>query len=584
MAKQEHIRSDSDWNAAMSRRAVLAAMGTAGAAMALGNLFSAPASAQPVADAVYVNRKTTPNELMNMDCCVTVTLADLRAESSPSESLRYYVRDEGKEGFFAYDASDNVSPDNTGTVVVATPGGARFKRIHDGTLNVKWFGAAGDATDDTIAIQNALDAAALAGGGIVHIPPGTYHISSPGLTVKSNTSLIGAGRGVTILQVPDGADAFGNPYNVIVTEASGANIYAAHLTVDGNRQQNALWQPIGSANYGLAVRSRFVVVYDVEFKDVVANGAGVPVAAEHVAFLHCYSHGNGKKGFHSGAVKHISFIGNMCSDNEHDSGIGMHQGMQEAVIIGNICCNNGTYGIHVGDSLGSATSASRNCIVADNQCSGNAIAGIFVAAREGASTTLLSETTVSGNICLRNGYGINLMNCRAVQVTGNTIKESKHLGISVISCDDLIIANNILIDNCTVSNSKAIDIRGAANSGSTKTDCKRMIVQNNIMKDTRETPLQTTGINLSATDCVVSGNIVHGGHTAIRNVEGLTARNAIFGNISSLPMDDQFVYADGVELADGGAAAQVPNNALFRNGNDLFYKTDSGVVKTIALN
>ena len=61
------------------------------------------------------------------------------------------------------------------------------------TYNVKDYGAVGDnTTDDTTAIQAALDAVA-AGGGIVYFPPGLYLISAS-LTVKARTRLVGANR------------------------------------------------------------------------------------------------------------------------------------------------------------------------------------------------------------------------------------------------------------------------------------------------------------------------------------------------------------------------------------------------------
>jgi len=54
------------------------------------------------------------------------------------------------------------------------------------------FGAVGDGvTDDTAAIQSALDAAAAAGGGVVLLPAGTYSVTS--LTVLDKTTLRGVG-------------------------------------------------------------------------------------------------------------------------------------------------------------------------------------------------------------------------------------------------------------------------------------------------------------------------------------------------------------------------------------------------------
>jgi len=70
------------------------------------------------------------------------------------------------------------------------------------TYNVRaiQFGAKGDgSTDDTGAIQNAINAANTAGGGPVYFPAGTYKISSA-LTLYNNITLAGDGRAVTIIK------------------------------------------------------------------------------------------------------------------------------------------------------------------------------------------------------------------------------------------------------------------------------------------------------------------------------------------------------------------------------------------------
>lgn len=64
-------------------------------------------------------------------------------------------------------------------------------------LNVKDFGAAGDAkADDTGAINSALSAAETAGGGVVYFPAGTYLISSA-LAPETGVRLAGAHRSVS---------------------------------------------------------------------------------------------------------------------------------------------------------------------------------------------------------------------------------------------------------------------------------------------------------------------------------------------------------------------------------------------------
>lgn len=70
-------------------------------------------------------------------------------------------------------------------------------------LNVMDYGAVGDgAASDQVAIQSALNAAALGHGGRgidVYFPQGIYRITSTLACVASNVRLIGAGRGSTVI-------------------------------------------------------------------------------------------------------------------------------------------------------------------------------------------------------------------------------------------------------------------------------------------------------------------------------------------------------------------------------------------------
>lgn len=66
--------------------------------------------------------------------------------------------------------------------------------VHKGDLvyNVKDYGAVGDTdTDDTAAIQAALDAAGTAGGGVVYLPTGIYGTTSP-LIIPQYVTICGA--------------------------------------------------------------------------------------------------------------------------------------------------------------------------------------------------------------------------------------------------------------------------------------------------------------------------------------------------------------------------------------------------------
>lgn len=72
------------------------------------------------------------------------------------------------------------------------------KLAHMCSENVKEYGAVGDgAADDTAAIQAAIDAVSAKGGGIVCVPCGTYMTSAP-VTMKSRVFLQGEGEATII--------------------------------------------------------------------------------------------------------------------------------------------------------------------------------------------------------------------------------------------------------------------------------------------------------------------------------------------------------------------------------------------------
>jgi hypothetical protein len=89
----------------------------------------------------------------------------------------------------------DVQYDPAGTGAVTTTVQAKLRE----TVSVRDFGAVGDGvTDDTAAIQAAIDYCAVA-GGCVYIPAATYYCSS-GLDLKALVSIKGDGYEASILQ------------------------------------------------------------------------------------------------------------------------------------------------------------------------------------------------------------------------------------------------------------------------------------------------------------------------------------------------------------------------------------------------
>jgi hypothetical protein len=144
-------------------------------------------------------------ELSKLPNYVLSTVAELKLAVGKEQGDKafvggYYADGDGGGGDFYWDAV-SVEADNGGTIfqVTGTTTG-RWKRIYSGSVSVKWFGVKGDGvTDDTVAIQNALD-----NSTITYIPTGVYIISS---TLNVNCSLFGDGMSSSVFKATADIDA-----------------------------------------------------------------------------------------------------------------------------------------------------------------------------------------------------------------------------------------------------------------------------------------------------------------------------------------------------------------------------------------
>ncbi|WP_211243831.1 right-handed parallel beta-helix repeat-containing protein [Runella limosa] len=171
------------------------------------------------------------------------TIAQLRAFVSGDvvAKPRVFVTDLGKEGEWYYDASDVVSTDNIGTVIV-TASGARFKRVVTGPYKPEWFGGMpNDASNDDVAIQSCLNL------GTTYIGKGTYLIGAD-LLPQSNRIIYGNGAESIIKINADGVKAF----NIYQSGSVLKNITIRDIGIDGGGQTTN--EKIGiRAGYGVYV-------------------------------------------------------------------------------------------------------------------------------------------------------------------------------------------------------------------------------------------------------------------------------------------------------------------------------------------
>lgn len=106
-----------------------------------------------------------------------------------------------------------------------------------------------DGIDDAAAIQDAIDAASVAGGGIVFIPPGRYDLNtsqsyfynSTFLEPRNNTTLIGV-RGATVLRCIDNYRTpwRGNCFIADLSENFTHDWSVSGITFDGNGKNNLI--------------------------------------------------------------------------------------------------------------------------------------------------------------------------------------------------------------------------------------------------------------------------------------------------------------------------------------------------------
>jgi hypothetical protein len=111
------------------------------------------------------------------------TVAELRAATPPADwalatVAGYWATGDGGGGLFTWEAGD-VTPDDGGCVIApkVDPGAGRWLRVINDAVSIRWFGASPVKSDNTAAIQNAVNFVAAQNngqGGKLRAPAGAY--------------------------------------------------------------------------------------------------------------------------------------------------------------------------------------------------------------------------------------------------------------------------------------------------------------------------------------------------------------------------------------------------------------------------
>jgi hypothetical protein len=359
-------------------------------------------------------------------------------------------------------------------------------------FDVRAFGATGNGvTDDTAAIQAALDACNAAGGGVVFLPAGTYLVSArvePAATVTafclrtySNVTMKGAGTAATTIKQA----AYGTPSGAavnwlllgIMTEdpfnqaAPKYNVAFEDFTYDGQAVLNNDVPPSGAHGiYVGATRGAWhtrVVVKNIYGTSPTPPDETFCFSAEESADVHytdCEAFGDDggdtSTGFSVGSSTGVTYTG--CVAHDLTFGMGFttfySAGVTYAACRAYLCGENGfnsevsvdvTYSAC--QSGGAASDVATNAFFTQNESLGNGASGFLLL---GGERVAILSCTSSFNA--EYGFRANTYTpstpdvvCDQIIVAGCVITNNTTKGILIDSGQvDIILApSNIVLDN-----------------------------------------------------------------------------------------------------------------------------------------
>lgn len=346
--------------------------------------------------------------------------------------------------------------------------------------SAKDYGAKGDnSTDDTVAIQAALNACN-PGGGVI-LGPGTYVVDA--LTFpRSGVTLAGSGRGVTTLSRKLGVA------NAPMLSGSGvSNCAVRDLSIDGQGASQSWWNPNPYTADGV------VHADNIRFTDgdsnVVENVTSIAAGRAGVAWFGStrgliQNVWGASNGFGSVAIYRNG--ANECTGTRVEGGGGdsdycdilrvvsndvtvagfratnaLHhsdtpdqfagvylESCRNVVVTGCICTGNSNRGIDANDSTATGYTGTYDCVVAGNVCYGHANGGIMLGT---------ANFSVTGNVCYDNTTGG--IQCRGARhsLVGNHCHGTQTYGVTAAGTTTyLLIASNQLHANTTGGISSAL--------------------------------------------------------------------------------------------------------------------------------
>jgi hypothetical protein len=309
---------------------------------------------------------------------------------------------------------------------------------NDLPYSVKDFGAKGDGTtDDTVAIQAAIDAVELAGGGTVYFPNGVYIVSNTITVDEPGVKLQGDSRGTTepfsktnapvgsTIKLDDGAYTSASKAILELTyTASYSGIpkmghVVRDLTIYGNRADGTgtsnnpnAGDATNNNTYGIGINvvgTRDIYLDNVSIQQCAEEGilvqtGGPDNTSAGVVITNCWVVGNSDHGIHYSGGD--SLISNCQVGFNAGSGIYMNGG---GTVSGCGCWDNYSTGMSIlNDDV-----VVNGGIFYDNKLAGIRVSGAYirfmisgVVCQDNGKDTLSSDVERSGIYVLSGGKGV----------------------------------------------------------------------------------------------------------------------------------------------------------------------------------
>lgn len=414
---------------------------------------------------------------------------------------------------------------------------ALAEKVSRGELvyDVRDYGALGDgSTDDTAAIQAALDAAYAAGGGEVHLPPRIHIVDpNPGLQVKSNTTFAGT-VGSSALELKAGSTHSDN----IVKSEGWTNVTIRDMTINGNRTN----QPGSPGSY---THTQYGLYLGAVTKALVSN---VHVTSTTGVGIHIYNS--------SGVtVEACESTDNNYHGYEFEQDSGCH-------LIGSQGSNNLVHGVLTSPGEVSGTGSKGNSF-SGNTFDGNGNYGIATNAANADVSAWLNEGNIyECNTVTNNAfYGINFYKQDKHIVTNNYVAGNGYFGLYAFESQNNVVENNTFVGNSAASNGAYDEIALEGYTSNSSHPSRGNIVAGNqiIIQGTNKARYAINEANAGDGPNIIYGNNIPNAGTSGRlNVQNASTMQFV-DNQADQNIGGNKIFTGGVGVA---ANSVTPSSSL----------------------